>query len=174
MNADRSRNTPLTVKKQRYDSPLGPLMVAAQGGAVVGLWFVGQAHYGMLPHGLAPLNSLPAAEEAVFAEAEVWLKRFFCGVDPGRPPLLRLAGTTFQNAVWQLLTEIPRGKVRTYGELAATLGSSARAVGGAIARNPISLMIPCHRVIGAGGQLTGYAGGVDRKARLLALEQTRG
>ena len=174
MNADRSRYNSPTVTKRRYDSPLGPLMIAAQGGAVVGLWFVGQAYYGMLPRGLAPLNASPAAEEAVLTEAAVWLDRYFCGVDPGRPPLLCLAGTTFQNAVWQLLAEIPRGKVRTYSEMAATLGSSARAVGGAIARNPISLMIPCHRVIGAGGQLTGYAGGVDRKARLLALEQTRG
>lgn len=109
---------------------------------------------------------------AVFEDAVRWLDRYFGGEDPGPPPpLAPLGATPFRSAVWALLRELPYGSTTTYGRIAARLGGmSARAVGGAVGRNPISLMIPCHRVLGADGSLTGYAGGTDRKAALLALE----
>ena len=160
--------------ERRFPSPLGEITAAAAGGALVGLWFADQAHFGETP-GLKP-GSGPAdpGDEAVLEAARVWLERCFRGEDPGEPPPLRLAGTPFQRAVWALLREIPRGETRSYAQLAKRLGSSPRAVGGAVARNPISLMVPCHRVLGADGSLTGYAGGQDRKAALLALERRPG
>ena len=106
-----------------------------------------------------------------------WLDVYFSGRDPGFLPKLRPVGTMFQHAVWEKLLQIPYGQTRTYGEISAMLTEwrrfppvSARAIGGAVARNPVSLIIPCHRVVGADGSLTGYAGGIDRKVKLLSLE----
>ena len=150
-----------------YQSPLGGITLAGDGRSVCGLWFDGQRHFGAaLPSGCAE-QALPVFEDAVR-----WLDRYFGGEDPGPPPpLAPLGATPFRSAVWALLRELPYGSTTTYGRIAARLGGmSARAVGGAVGRNPISLMIPCHRVLGADGSLTGYAGGTDRKAALLALE----
>ena len=157
----------------RYASPLGPITLACGERGLCGLWFEGQAHFG---GGLGPMaedDSRP-----VFAEAAAWLDAYFAGEapDPAAVPLAP-EGTPFRQAVWALLREIPAGSVVTYGDLARELGRrqgrtavSARAVGGAVGHNPISLFIPCHRVVGAGGSLTGYAGGLERKGFLLELE----
>lgn len=147
-------------------SPLGRLLLACDGDAITGLWMQGQAHYP---------SSLPRRMEKadILEQARVWLERYFAGEDPCKTPLLRPEGTAFQRRVWAALSDIPYGATISYAALAAALEppSSPRAVGAAVGRNPIALLIPCHRVVGAGGALTGYAGGVERKALLLALEQ---
>ena len=158
-----------------YMSPLGPITLACGEAGLCGLWFEGQAHFG---GGLGPMAEDGA--RPVFAAAAAWLDAYFAGdaPDPNAVPLAP-EGTPFRRAVWALLREIPAGCVVTYGDLARELGRrqgratvSARAVGGAVAHNPLSLLIPCHRVVGAGGSLTGYAGGLERKRFLLALEGT--
>lgn len=156
------------MQTRTYESPLGQILLAARGEALAGLWFRGQKYEG------AGLDRLPAApeegEEAALDAAYRWLDRYFAGARPdGEPPLAPL-GTPFQQKVWAALRRIPYGETLSYGELARRLGSSPRAVGAAVGRNPISLLIPCHRVLGAGGSLTGYAGGLERKKALLALE----
>ena len=152
----------------RYDSPLGGITLASDGEALVGLWFDGQAHFGAGLSGEVSEQSVP-----VLVEAARWLDAYFAGRDPGFTPKLALRGSEFSRRVWQALLEVPFGGTVTYGQLAARLGlvpSSARAVGGAVGRNPISLIVPCHRVVGANGSLTGYAGGLERKAWLLEME----
>ena len=147
-------------------TPLGPVLMSSDGEALTGLWFVGQAHFGA---GLSPAAA--AGECPVFRETEAWLERYFGGAVPEGRPALAPEGTVFQRAVWDALLTLPYGQTTTYGELARHLGvASARAIGGAVGRNPISLIIPCHRVLGAGGKLTGYAGGLERKTALLRLE----
>lgn len=157
---------------QYYDSPLGGMLLAADETGLTGAWFDGQRYFA---RGLAD----GAVERAlpVLTQAKRWLDRYFSGREPGELPPLHPAGSAFQRAVWALLLQIPYGTVTTYGALARQLGAqsasgrtSARAVGGAVGRNPISVLIPCHRVLGADGSLTGYAGGVERKLRLLELE----
>lgn len=150
-----------------YASPLGGITLAGSGDALTGLWFDGQAHFGSTLDGPAAAGWLP-----VFDDAFRWLDSYFGGYVPGFTPRLALRGTPFQTAVWHALLAIPYGETVTYGELAGWLHSSPRAVGGAVGRNPVSLVVPCHRVVGAGGRLVGYAAGPDRKARLLMLEQT--
>lgn len=155
-----------------YDSPLGGITIAGCGGALVGLWFDSQQHFG---EALSPEHCerpLP-----VLCQAARWLDIYFGGGVPDFTPPLELRGTAFRREVWDLLLSIPYGRTATYGQLAerismarGTARTSARVIGGAVARNPISLIVPCHRVIGAGGALTGYAAGTERKARLLALE----
>ena len=150
----------------RYASPLGPMLLGSDGNALVGLWFEGQKNYA------AGLN--PERKEAplpVFDLADRWLDEYFSGRMPECTPPLRPRGTLFCQGVWRALLRIPWGQTVSYGILAAQLRTSPRAVGAAVGRNPISVIIPCHRVIGADGSLTGYAGGIDRKAALLALEQ---
>ena len=147
-------------------SPLGPLTLAGDGEALTGLWFDGQRH---------ALTGLAAdrreGELPVFAETRRWLEQYFAGMVPAELPPLEPRGTVFQQRVWALLREIPYGETVSYGELARRLSCpSARAVGAAVGRNPISLLIPCHRVLGAHGRLTGYAGGLWRKEALLRLE----
>ena len=152
-----------------YASPLGGVMLASDGEDLVGLWFEGQKHFGAGLDGEAAEKPL-----AVFDQAEKWLDMYFSGREPDFTLPLRLRGTAFQQAVWRRLLEIPYGHTVSYGEIAASLGlppGSARAVGGAVGRNPISLIVPCHRVVGADGSLTGYAGGIDRKKRLLEIEK---
>ena len=159
---------------QYYGSPLGRILLASDGETLTGLWFEGQKHFGSTLSGDETERALP-----VFDEAVRWLDAYFSGGDPGRLPPLAPRGTDFQRAVWALLTEIPYGRTVTYGELAAALEertgrpASPRAVGGAVGRNPISILIPCHRVVGADGSLTGYAGGLKRKKALLSLERSR-
>lgn len=151
-----------------YSSPLGPLLLAAERERLVGLWIEGQRHFGE-PYGPLPEPSAPGG---VLAEAFAWLEAYFSGKAPS-PAALPLApqGSLFRRRVWQELCRIPYGETVSYGELSARLGSSARAVGGAVGHNPIALIIPCHRVVAANGQLGGYAAGEARKAFLLAHEQ---
>lgn len=147
-----------------YSSPLGALTLASNGEALAGLWLTGQKYFGA-GHALAP------GDDPVLARARDWLDRYFAGKRPAPRELpLSPAGTEFQRAVWEKLCGIPYGETATYGALARALGSSPRAVGSAVGRNPISIVIPCHRVLGADGSLTGYAGGVERKRWLLAFE----
>lgn len=156
-----------------YSSPLGSLLLASDGSRLTGCWFEGQKYFA---RGLAPNaceSPLP-----LFCDADHWLNLYFSGQNPGFSIPVHPTGTAFQEAVWKLLKAIPYGTVTTYGAVAKELSrlsgnhcaSSARAVGGAVGRNPISIFIPCHRVIGADGSLTGYAGGTPRKIRLLELE----
>lgn len=154
-----------------YDSPLGRMTLESDGTSLSGLGFDGQnrSDAGDLVTG----SSLP-----VFEETCRWLDSYFRGEIPDFTPALALHGSDFQQTVWKILLEIPYGQTVTYGwiagRLAAERGSgrmSAQAVGGAVGRNPVALIVPCHRVVGAGGRLTGYAAGLDRKAWLLAHEQ---
>lgn len=151
----------------RTGSPLGGIILAGRGDALTGLWFEGQKYECATLTGDARPGEL-----AVFGEARRWLEEYFAGHMPERTPPLAPAGSPFRQAVLAELRGIPYGRTLTYGELARRLarGGSARAVGGAVGHNPISIMIPCHRVLGAGGRLTGYAGGPERKLFLLALE----
>ncbi len=146
-------------------TPLGAVLLASDGEALCGLWFEGQKYFAAGLGAARTEKDLP-----VFAETERWLAAYFSGKDPGEPPPLRPCGTPFQRAVWEALRAIPYGETLSYGALARRLGSSARAVGGAVGRNPISILIPCHRVLGADGSLTGYAGGLERKTALLKRE----
>ncbi len=157
-----------------YPSPVGRLTLSCVGDALTGLWIEGQKYFGgTLPKGTAARDDLP-----VFHAAKAWLDRYFQGNQPSISELpLRPAGSEFRQTVWQSLCEIPYGEVTTYGEIAKKAASrlgresmSGQAVGGAVGHNPISIIIPCHRVVGAGGSLTGYAGGIARKIKLLELE----
>ena len=153
----------------RLGSPVGELTLASDGEALTGLWIAGQKYHSL---GLEP--GARDARLPVFEAAECWLERYFAGECP-EPGELRLAprGSPFRQMVWQQLLTIPSGEAVTYGELARRLGASARAVGGAVGHNPISIIIPCHRVLGAGGRLTGYAAGLEVKLALLRLEGCR-
>ena len=159
----------------RYNSPLGGITLASDGLALTGLWFNGQEHFGETLSADHEEKPLP-----IFAEAERWLDCYFSGQAPDFTPALRLNGTPFRRAVWHILRTIPYGTTTTYGEIARRLAEetgqkrvSARAVGGAVGHNPIALIIPCHRVVGADGSLTGYAGGMSRKRILLEVEGVR-
>ena len=151
------------------DSPLGGITLASDGEALIGLWFDGQKHFA------ASLDEAPEERFLpVFEETARWLDYYFAGRVPDFTPKLAPRGTPFRWALWALLSDIPFGQTATYGEIAARMGltsAGARAVGGAVARNPVSLIIPCHRVVGADSRLTGYAGGLERKRRLLEMEQ---
>lgn len=156
-----------------YASPLGPITLASDGKALTGLWFDGQKYYADTLDPQHKEKCLP-----VFDEAVRWLDIYFSGREPGFTPKLRMKGTEFRKAVWKVLLTIPFGKTMTYGEIAAVIAKqkgishmSAQAVGGAVGHNAISLIVPCHRVLGTNGSLTGYAGGIDKKARLLELEK---
>lgn len=150
-------------------SPLGEILLAAEDGALCGLWFVGQKYEGAgLTAGSTPG---PVSADPVLEKAQAWLESYFDGANPEIGFPLAPRGTAFQRRVWAALTDIPHGQTRSYGALAERLGCrSARAVGTAVGRNPISVLIPCHRVLGANGSLTGYAGGLERKRALLRLE----
>ncbi len=157
----------------RYVSPLGGILLAGDETGLTGLWFEGQKYYA---RNLAERHE--TRELPLFEETKGWLDVYFFGENPDFTPPLHLKGTPFQNRVWQALRTIPSGETVTYGDLARRLGecpggtpTSPRAVGGAVGRNPISIIVPCHRVVGAKGQLTGYAGGLERKTSLLRLER---
>ena len=150
-----------------YDSPLGGITLAGEGDTLTGLWIDGQTHFASTLGAQCEERRLP-----VFDDACRWLDVYFAGEKPNFTPKLNLRGTPFQLTVWQALLAIPYGDTITYGELARRISCpSARAVGGAVGRNPVSLIVPCHRVIGAGGALTGYAGGLELKKRLLQWEK---
>lgn len=158
-----------------YKSPVGEILLAADDIGLTGLWFEGQKYYGA---GLDKEHD--EREVPVFDEVRRWLDIYFSGREPDFMPTLHVTGTPFRMKVWEALRRIPYGETTTYGEIAKKIaggsglpGISARAVGGAVGHNGISIIIPCHRVVGADGSLTGYAGGIDRKIKLLTLECAR-
>jgi methylated-DNA-[protein]-cysteine S-methyltransferase len=150
-----------------YPSPIGLLTLASDGVNLTGLWIEGQKYFGSGIVGAITGD----AELPVFDKTRDWLDRYFAGGRPDASGLsLAPGGGEFRRRVWHILCGIPYGELTTYGDIAARLGTSARAVGGAVGHNPISVIIPCHRVVGADGSLTGYAGGIDVKIKLLKLE----
>lgn len=157
-----------------YESPLGGVLLAADEIGLTGLWFDGQKSFA---------RGLPAdrveRETPALLEAKRWLDIYFSGKEPDFTPPLHPIGSAFRQSVWEILLQIPYGKTTTYGEIARQLSEkmglsrmSAQAVGGAVGHNKIAIIIPCHRVVGTNGSLTGYAGGIDKKGKLLELEQT--
>lgn len=159
-----------------YDSPLGKIVMAGDGDNLTGLWFIDQKYFGG--------NQIEAGEIKdgdeyieVFQKTTKWLDDYFSGkVCNSREIPIKLEGTDFQKSVWNLLLDIPYGETTTYGKLASIIEKkslkrvSAQGVGGAVSKNPISIIVPCHRVIGSDGELKGYAGGIERKKRLLEIE----
>ena len=157
---------------QHYDSPLGGILLAADVVGLTGLWFDGQKYFA---RGLSPERE--ERELPVLLEAKRWLDIYFTGKEPDFLPPLHSIGSAFRRSVWEILLQIPYGRTTTYGEIARLLSEkrgltrmSAQAVGGAVGHNPVSIIVPCHRVVGADGSLTGYAGGIERKIVLLCLE----
>ena len=157
-----------------YMSPLGGITIASDGEALTGLWFDGQKYFEA---------NLPEEHEEkrleIFDITDKWLDIYFSGKEPDFTPPLSMKTTEFRKKVWKILLTIPYGKTMTYGEIAEKIAKdsgkakmSAQAVGGAVGHNSISLIIPCHRVVGTNGSLTGYAGGIEKKKKLLELEKT--
>lgn len=169
----------ISIKKKPYykttiESVIGEITLGSDGESLVGLWTDGQRYFG----DTVPNKMLPNDNLNIFAITKDWLNRYFEGKKPqiSELPLAPIGGE-FRQAVWKMLTEIPYGKVITYGELAQKIAKqrgiermSAQAVGGAVGHNPISIIIPCHRVVGANGNLTGFAGGIEMKLQLLQHE----
>lgn len=158
---------------KKISSPLGEITLRSNGEFLTGLWFADDKHYGD-----KDIQDAQNAELPVFELAEKWLAEYFAGREPKVSVPLKLQGSEFQMQVWRLLQDIPYGRLVTYGDIAKKIAAqkgvarmSAQAVGGAVGRNPLCILIPCHRVIGADGSLTGYAGGMWRKVRLLQLEK---
>lgn len=156
-----------------YISPLGKILLASDGHALTGLWFEGQKYFAAKLERDHEEKDLP-----VFAQVAEWLALYFNGKNPAFTPPLTLKGTPFQKEVWEAMLAIPFGQTTTYAKIAAQIAKhrglasmSAQAVGSAVAHNPISLIIPCHRVVGSDGSLTGYAGGIEKKEWLLAMER---
>lgn len=159
-----------------YTSPLGGITLASNGKALTGLWFDGQKYFGASLSKEHEERELP-----VFEQTDRWLDIYFSGKEPDFMPPIEMETTPFRKAVWRIMLEIPFGRTMTYGEIADKIagqkglpGMSAQAVGGAVAHNAISLIIPCHRVVGTDGSLTGYAGGVQKKKWLLEMEKSSG
>lgn len=167
----------------RIPSPVGELTAASDGTNIIGLWIKGQKYFADRMSNESEERELP-----VFAKVREWMDCYFTGKEPDFTPPLMPQGSPFRQAVWKLLLEIPYGQVETYGQIGTRLGAqknnpplvtgeatgkhmSAQAVGGAVGHNPISIIIPCHRVVGSGGSLTGYAGGISIKVKLLELEK---
>ncbi|MFJ5272349.1 methylated-DNA--[protein]-cysteine S-methyltransferase [Streptomyces sp. NPDC088358] len=148
------------------DSPYGPLTLVADDGLLCGLYMVGQRHR-------PPQEDFGERDDTLLAEPKRQLAAYFAGDLKEFDLPMRLAGTPFQRSVWDQLARIPYGEIRSYGELADALGNpkASRAVGLANGRNPVGIIVPCHRVVGADGSLTGYGGGLDRKRRLLDFER---
>ena len=155
-----------------YQSPIGNILLAADDIGLTGLWFEGQKYFALY------LDKKHKKKElSVFEQTKKWLDIYFAGQEPDFKIPLHFCGTNFQNEVWEILYSIPYGQTMTYGEIAKWLAAkrgvkrmSAQAVGGAVGRNEISIIVPCHRVVGTSGSLTGYAGGIDKKIALLKLE----
>ena len=158
---------------QHYNSPLGGILLAADEIGLTGLWFDGEKYFA---------DNLPKVhteqETPILSETKRWLDLYFTGTEPDFLPPLHPIGSAFRQAVWKILLQIPYGQTTTYGEIARQLAEqrgithmSAQAVGGAVGHNGISILIPCHRVVGTNGSLTGYAGGISTKVKLLELEK---
>ena len=157
--------------KTSYQSPLGEIILTANSLALTGLWFSGQFY---------STENYIEKENSVIKETISWLDIYFNGIEPNFKPKVHFSGTNFQNEVWEILSTIPYGQTMTYGEIAKIIAKrrevdkiSAQAIGSAVGKNRISIVIPCHRVLGANGKLVGYAGGLYRKAKLLALENIK-
>ena len=155
-----------------YSSPIGDILLAADETGLTGLWFEGQKYFASHLGKVYEEKAVPQIETA-----KRWLDIYFSGKKPDFTVPLHFTGTDFQKEVWDILAAIPYGQLTTYGEIAGQLAAkrnlahmSAQAVGSAVGHNPISIIVPCHRVVGAKGSLTGYAGGIDRKRALLTLE----
>ena len=159
-----------------YNSPVGKILLASKDNKLIGLWIEGQKHY------LGTLKKETIEEKddnEILVRTKEWLDKYFSGERPNISDLdLAPIGNDFRQSVWKILCEIPYGQVITYGDIAKRIANqmnkkamSAQAVGGAVGNNPISIIIPCHRVVGANGNLTGYAGGIDKKIKLLELEK---
>lgn len=157
-----------------YKSEIGDILLVADEIGLTGLWFMGQKYFA---------NTLPreciSQETSVLTETKKWLDVYFSGQEPKFMPPLHPSGSAFRQAVWEILLQIPYGQTTTYGEIAGSLAKelhlehmSAQAVGGAVGHNAVSIIIPCHRVVGSNGSLTGYAGGIEKKIALLELEHT--
>ncbi len=158
----------------RYQSPIGGITLAGSMEALTGLWFDGQKYFGAALPERCEQKSL-----SIFDDTTHWLDIYFLGNIPYFKPPLFFYTTPFRHTVWDILLSIPYGHTMTYGEIADMVAKqnglskmSAQAVGGAVGHNPISIIVPCHRVVGTTGSLTGYAGGIDKKIKLLALEKT--
>lgn len=156
-----------------YKSPIGDILLAADDIGLTGLWFEGQKYFAFSLDKDYEEKELP-----LFGEVKFWLDVYFTGKEPDFTVPLHIRGTDFQKAVWKILCSIPYGETMTYGVIAKQLAAhkglmhmSAQAVGGAVGHNAISIIVPCHRVVGANGSLTGYAGGIDKKVKLLTLEK---
>lgn len=156
----------------KYETPLGSVLLAADETGLTGLWFDGARYYGA---GLDPQHE--EKEIPVFDTVRAWLCDYFAARKPDVLPPLHLIGSPFRVRIWEIMLQIPYGQTMTYGELARQIAKekgigrmSAQAVGGAVAHNPVSIIIPCHRMVGTNGSLTGYAGGIPRKIELLKLE----
>lgn len=159
-----------------YDSPLGGITLASDGEALTGVWFEGQKYFAATLGENHEEKELP-----VFEQAKRWLDIYFGGKEPGFTPPLSMKTTPFRKDVWEIMLAIPFGQTMTYKEIAEKIAEkrglpsmSAQAVGNAVAHNAMSLIIPCHRVVGTDGSLTGYAGGMDKKEWLLAMERGEG
>lgn len=160
--------------KTEYTSPIGTITIASDGTNIIGLWLEGQKYFAdTIKEQMHENNNL-----SVFIKAKEWLDRYFTGKKPDITELpLAPAGNSFRQAIWEILCKIPYGKTMTYGEIARIIAKqnnkstmSAQAIGGAVGHNPISIIIPCHRVVGSNGNLTGYAGGLHNKIKLLEHE----
>lgn len=156
-----------------YRSPLGDILLAADQSCLTGLWFEGQKYFALHLDKEREEKEIP-----VFEKTKQWLDLYFSGKEPDFTVPLRFIGTDFQKEVWKILCSIPYGQTMTYGEIAGKLAEkrgkksmSAQAVGGAVGHNRISILVPCHRVVGSDGSLTGYAGGIEKKVKLLTLEK---
>lgn len=161
--------------KNSYHSPLGKMIMASDGERLTGLWFDDQKYFALHLSSDAVYSELP-----VFDKTKLWLDAYFKGDKPDFISPISLKGTDFQREVWDILLKIPYGSVMTYGDIAKEIAEkrglsrmSAQAIGGAVGHNPISIIVPCHRVVGTNGSLTGYAGGLDKKEYLLKLENAR-
>lgn len=156
-----------------YQSPIGNILLSADDVGLTGLWFEGQKYFAL------HLDKEHEEKEIPFFEkVKAWLTIYFAGKEPDFTVPLHFTGTAFQKEVWEILCSIPYGQVVTYGEIAKQIAAkrglqrmSAQAVGGAVGHNGISIIVPCHRVVGENGSLTGYAGGIDKKIKLLQLEK---
>lgn len=155
-----------------YQSPLGNILLAADTVGLTGLWFEGQKYFALYLD-----KEHEAKEIPLFEKTKQWLDIYFSGKEPDFTLPLHFTGTDFQNEIWNILCTIPYGQTMTYGDIARQLAAnrgiermSAQAVGGAVGHNEISIIVPCHRVVGTNGSLTGYAGGIDKKVKLLTLE----
>ena len=156
-----------------YPSPIGNMLLAADEMGLTGLWFEGQKYFALDLHKEHEEKEIP-----LFEKVKQWLDIYFSGKEPDFTIPLHFTGTEFQKEVWEILCTIPYGQTMTYGEIAKRIAArkglphmSAQAIGGAVGHNRISIIVPCHRVVGADGSLTGYAGGIEKKVKLLKLEK---